>query len=316
MADVNTVPSQQQAAQSQGGGMAGVDPMAFWGDIMAAIPWGNPIVLVIIAGALMALTAVIVFVIYVWWSKRRLDEETGYETEPLEDTVKEDTDNVLDTIGASTDQPLRYNLRTIGQIYKMAEFSEYGDLKNQLETLSQDDDNNIDISEKSLDDLNEKMEPSDLIEEGVLDSEQAQKFEDDGYVPHRLLETRDRGFFNKLNWTVQDQILGQDKYTTYYLVPEPLIIDGGDHVQVPRNIQFRNIGGVEVPLYRSSMAILFSMVQRHGMEAALEDLENYSDRLLSADPEFNREIQKLAKRAELEDQGNNRGVAGDVNNAG
>ena len=286
----------------------------FWDQVVTTLPLDSVFGIVLIFLAFTIISVLIALIGYSWMVRRSVKErEDDFEKKPILEFIRRDTENALDSMGVDVSQTLRYNLRPLGTVYKMAEYSEFDDLDTQLKALSRERDD-IHFESISWGDLNKHIDSSDLQAEGLIDSEEKQKIDDDGYIPHKLLAVRPSGILGVIRWLISDIIYDHSEHTTFYLVPEILLMDGGDHIQIPRNIQFRNIGGVEVPLYRSSMAVMFSMVQRHGMEMALEDLLNYSERMIYSDPDYVQTIQELIKRQELEEKKNEGNVAGDINN--
>ena len=247
---------------------------------------------------------------YIAYKKKTIQAEE-FEKTPLSDYVLTDVENILDNFGREqTDNiDLRYNLHPIGEVWKDTKLSGEG----AYEELTSDSNNKLNEDVDVIDE--DGLSGDKLVKEGFLDKEELEDMEDNGIIPHRIIATRPRSRLSKVQWLVSDRLLGANNHTDYYLCPEPLVLDGGDHIQIPRNIQFRNFGGVEFPMYRSSMAILMSIVNRHLLEATLEDLENYSNKLNHLDPGFSQDMQKtlekLEKEKELEKAG--KGVAGDVN---
>jgi len=303
----NTVINAANQTQQNGGFNQLVDTVT---GIAGGLPGGvlGLMILMVASGVLMALISL---ALYAWYAKRTTAKEE-YEKNELSEYALPDVKNALKA-GAGFErspEPVRYNLRTKGELFADVKFSESDDLTQAMQQVQ-----GLNVDEDSFEDLNDHLTGEDLVKEGLIDSEEKKKLlKDNDFVPHRLMAVRPDSTLGKVSWLVYDKFFDADKYTTYYLVPEVLLLDGVDHVQIPRNIQFRNFGGVEVPLYRSSMAIFTSITYRHLAEVALEDLENYSERMNHGHPEFSQDFHKMVKKMELAKELEKSGIAGDVNN--
>lgn len=288
------------------------NPFGFWKSVLTSIPLDTPAGLAMVIIALLTLTVLITILFYALYIRKKAKGSGGYEKTPILNFIRSDAQRTLESMGASTSETLRYNLREIGTVYRIAEFSEFDDVESYLNALSKENDH-ISFNEKSFEDLNNHIDVDDLVQEGLIDSAQKKEIQEDGFIPHRLLAVRPSSTIGWFKWLIYDRIYSNYDYTTYFLVPEILLKDNGNAIQIPRNIQFRNFGGIEMPLYRSSMAVMFSMVQRQGMEMALEDLLNYSEKMIYSDPDYVQTIEELAKRYQLEKESKSGSVAGDVN---
>lgn len=290
----------------------GINPFGFWESILTSIPLDTPAGLAMVVIALLVLTVLITLLLYGLYIRKKAKGSEGYEKTPILNFIRSDAERTLESMGASTSETLRYNLREIGTVYRIAEFSEFDDVESYLEALSEENDH-ISFDNQSFEDLNDHIDVEDLVKEGLIDSAQADEIKSEGFISHRLLAVRPSSTLGWFRWIIYDRIYSNYDYTTYFMVPEILLKDNGNAIQIPRNIQFRNFGGIEMPLYRSSMAVMFSMVQRQGMEMALEDLLNYSEKMIYSDPDYVQTIEELAKRYQLEKESKSGSVAGDVN---
>lgn len=264
---------------------------------------------IIIALAVILVIALLTIIVYALYIRKQAQNEQ-YEKKKLEEFVLPDIKNALKR-GVKETQKVRYNLHTLGVSYRDTRFNEFDDLEKALKDLSNRD--GVSFSHDSINELQSEIDGEKLVKEGLIDSEEKKELENNNIIPHRLLEIRDEGLSGLLRWYVKDQMLDTGTETDYYLVPEVLLIDGGDHLQIPRNIQFRNIGGVEIPLYRSSMAMLPAVNQRHLVGLVLEDLWQYTERMNASDPEFRQEYESMIKKLQLENEKNQKGIAGDIN---
>lgn len=291
---------------------ASSDPFTMINNFITALPVNSTvgaILLLIAIAILLALTFVIIYALY---QRKKVKGQT-YDKNDYSEYIRPDIVKALDK-GVEESQRLRHDLHTIGVSFKDVRFNEFDDIDSALSYLKKND--KIDIGSEKIKDLTgTEFDGDELIKEGLIDQEEKQNYVDNGFIPHRLLAVRPEGLFGKFKWLISDVLIGGVKNTTYMLIPEILIMDGGDYIQIPRNIQFREFGGLEVPLYRSSLAILPSMTQRHLLETAYEDLENFSERSIQADPQYRKELLSALKKIEAENNKHSSGIAGDVNNS-
>jgi hypothetical protein len=260
----------------------------------------NPLVF----GPLVVMT--VVFVGFMVYKKSSLSfgGKKDFEKESLESLIRPQFVEILDRFGRSNYSTFRRDLMTIAEVYKDVRFNEANDYD--------DNDSKIKTLELDTDDLPGDLD--DLVNAGVITTEQKEEINQNQMVPHRFIQTRPDHQFLKVLWLFTDKLAGKEFFTDYYLVPEIALVDhpSDESISVKRNVEFRPLAGINVPMYESSLGILRSVTMRSLYEQSLEDQSNYHEKINFYDSQFSQAIQQVEAEAEAEAKKYNRGASDDA----
>lgn len=262
----------------------------------------NPLIaapLILLCGAL------IVFIIFRKTSLSFSGET--FEKESLENMIKPEFTGILQKFGKKNYSRIRRDLKTISEAYREVRFTEPNDYNT--------DDSDVNhIKEVSID-LDDIVEIDDLVKAGYITTEQKKNIEKNQIVPHRFIQTRPHKSLSKIFWLFSDKLLGRESYTDYFLIPEIVIKDnpGDGSISIKRNVEFRPLAGLYVPLYESSLGILRSVTMRSMYKQALEDQANYHEKVNFFDAQFSQILQQIDAEAEAEKKKYQTGATSDAN---
>jgi len=245
-----------------------------------------------------------IFMLYIGFKRSgySLSSREDFEKESLESLIKPSFKDVLDKFGRKNRSVFRRDLKTVGEVYREARFNEANDY----------DGNNDKITTIDVGDL--PGEPEDLVEAGIITETQKQKLDKNQMVPHRFVQTRPSNQLLKVFWLITDKLLGKETFTDYYLIPEMGLVEnpGDESISIKRNIEFRPIAGIFIPLYESSLGILRSVTMRSLYEQSLEDQSNYHEKINYYDSQFAQAVQQIEAEADAEAKKYNRGASSDA----
>lgn len=240
------------------------------------------------------LLALVIYAIYfvLKLSMSDREDEQNIDVEELDEAdlhelVGEDLKDVVRKEGREHGGRLEKGLYPIGTIHKLVDFSETSEMSDVSFSVSKSD-----------------LEP--LVERGYITKEQQSKYADNNEFPHTLIWAAPRGLLSSIVWTLRQSVIGSDKGSRYYLVPNDAM-EGGDHshaIRLHDKLQFREMGGVEVAKTIDSVAAFEGVNWFNLYKQMLSNHGKFAEDMIKFNTVHLQKIAQLKEKGKLDDYKN------------